>query len=688
MAGEIDTDITRLIQRAGWRMIVASLLLVGPNVAAAQALVSSPSDAWLPEFQTHRAQATSLATLRALPESEASTVAEVVDAPAPLTPSNNMPQTKDRSAVGASDDALPERVKTLPKLDVLTAAESERIASVDAEADTAPAESTTSEPAVIAADEVAAPQELAQVAPITPNTVTPLPNSAPPPSPPIDVNVRPPRDPLESMKEITQDAPLTNNSLNAVQRAQLGTVPVNDSPAPTYTDASFVRSLSGADDVLSLDIIDPGLQPDMYGPTTLSEAVAFALKNNFESQAADARTDGFYWDKIGAYSQYAPSVEINASVGKETSEPATYNDAAGNRVLKDRHTRRDNTFAIRQPLIDLSIISDILTMRSKEDVAAAEELDIREGLALDTVNVYLRLLQARIAIQLADQYKGYLDELAQRMEARVEGGGATSGDLERIKGRATVAESARIEALGDYQSNLAEFKRLTQITPAQLQIPEVLAPVIPGEVDKAIDEASANNPAYLASLERVETAAYSQDKSYANLAPKVSLEYSKAHTYNAGGSAKGNPLDGVYADQDDQRLLVVAKWSIGGPNITAARSGAAKKREAEFRSMDVRERLTQSIRTTYNAIHAAEQRNRVLREGIGSYEKVVTEFEYQYENGNRSVFELLDAYEQLYSAKLNLLRLSIAKAQASYLVRREMGDLVDAILRPGEGAHG
>jgi adhesin transport system outer membrane protein len=175
-----------------------------------------------------------------------------------------------------------------------------------------------------------------------------------------------------------------------------------------------------------------------------------------------------------------------------------------------------------------------------------------------------------------------------------------------------------------------------------------------------------------------------RDRSYAGLVPKLSLEYSDTYSYNAGGSAKGNQVDGSYPTQSDQRLLLVGKWSLNGGNeITTALSGTEKIHEARYRAQDVRMRIEQAVKSSYNAINAANQRIAVLQKGVAADSRVVVEFEDQYKNGRRSLFELLDAHEQLYGARLNLMRIAIARAQASYLVRRQMGDLVPTLITAG-----
>lgn len=463
---------------------------------------------------------------------------------------------------------------------------------------------------------------------------------------------------------------------------------VNTDIKPIITGYSaFKQFLAETKGIVALNVSEYAQTANVAEPIRLDEAVAFALKNNLEVKAADSRTKSAALEKITAYSRFLPALDVKFSKGSEESAPASYNDSFGNRVLDDKHTRRDRTFSVRQPLIDLEVVADIITSADKETLAHTQERDDRDGIAYDTVNMYLKLLQARISVQLADQYRTHLDELSERMKARLEGGGATIGDLERIKGHANLAEVARAEALGEYESSLAEFRRLTQITPAQLQVSEVLVPEVPKSLDDAVKNALKNNPSYIASQNKLDIANSTRNSAFAKIAPKVSLEYSDTYSYNAGGAAKGNPVDGVYPDQQDKRLLLVAHWTLnGGLEVAGGITASEKSKEAHFRSLDARSRIEEGMRASYNAINAANQRIAILQKGVESNEKVVHEFEDQYKNGSRSIFELLDAHSQLYSNRVNLMRIEIARALSAYQVRRQMGDLLVALIEQEHAA--
>lgn len=422
--------------------------------------------------------------------------------------------------------------------------------------------------------------------------------------------------------------------------------------------------------------------PDVVDALRLDETVAFALKNNFEVKASQAKTDSADWEVVGAYGAYLPSVTFSRSTGTERSAPASYNDLAGNRVEDSTHHRRDKTLTIRQPVIDLTLISDILLRHQRQSATELEQLGTRERVALQTVNAFFKIIRARLSMRFAEDYKAELDKLTALMTSRVEGGGAAQADLDRIKTRAVTAQSAIIETRSEYDSAMDEFRRLTGVMPLKLEIPASIVPTPPDEIDVALEKALRANPEYRLSLRQVEVQQHEGDKAYSRLLPKLTFEFTKSRTWNAGGAALGaDPAgDDIFPYQNETRAMLTTSWAInGGTEIAEGMASAAKAREANFRSMDTRARVEEGVRLSFNALNAAQGRVGVLEQALEANARVVEAFQEQYLNASRPLFDLLDAYERQYSARLDLTRLLISEAQAGHQLRRQMGELVPAL---------
>lgn len=465
-------------------------------------------------------------------------------------------------------------------------------------------------------------------------------------------------------------------SLQSAQQVSLPTVSLE-------WQAQFLKTLFGGDFVTTpSSLISDKVKVHVVESLGIDDSVAMSLQNNNELKSSLEAVRSKYWEKMGIYSQYLPTVSLDLAVGRERSRPASYNDLNGDRETDNTHLRRDRNLLVRQPLMDLSVIAEALSARNKQNLSELERDDTKNTLSLETVSAYLKLLQSQIAIHLADQYKTYLDNLTDVMKVRVESGGSSSADLDRILSRSTMAESARMEAQAEFDIGMAEFNRLTGAAPLKIQVPDILAPDIPETAASAAQVAVANNPKYLMDLLKMDLAKDDRNKGYASLAPKVYAQFNGNYSYDAGGAKNANPVDGVYETQRTDSAMIVAQWQLNGltPASTVL-SSMAKEKQSYFQSLDTRQKVEQALSANYTAVESTRQRLEVLQKTVEANERVVTGFEEQYRNGTRPLFDLLDAYEQLYNSRLNLARVIFAHAQASYQVRQQMGDIVTALVR-------
>lgn len=439
---------------------------------------------------------------------------------------------------------------------------------------------------------------------------------------------------------------------------------------------------------------DPGNPPSVTEPLTIEESVAFTLKNNFEVQGAKSKTEAAKWDKYSAYGGYLPKVTLEVRDGKQESKPSNYSikGASGNMTVPDdTHHTWSNSLTINQPVVDLSIISDILTKSDTADAVEADEYSAREKAAYDTIASFLRVTRSRMIIAFAESYKQNLDKLGQRMRDRVSGGGAPGVELDRINARSVSAKSAIIEAHSEYQAAIVEFRRLTGVNPIKLHLPDTLLPAVPGSVEEVLTRTMRNNPDFRAANKRAEASIGDMEKSFSNLLPKFGVEFSNSRVWNAGGVSKtdvntctGNVNNNCFfPNSKTTSLMGVFTWNLnGGSDFASGMSNRARAQAASFAATDLRQKLDETVRVSFDAMNAANARIEAVSRAVESNSKVATAFEEQYLAGSRQLLDLLDAYERLYQSQNELTVLLVSEAQAGYQLRRQMGELERAIMSP------
>ena len=418
---------------------------------------------------------------------------------------------------------------------------------------------------------------------------------------------------------------------------------------------------------------------------TLFDAMALSLGYSYEVAAASAHRDTIDYQASASLGPLLPQVDLRYNAGRETSSPSAATKAPTfDRVAEDTHNRTDGQIFIRQTLFDLPSYFEHQRQNFLLQAAEHNLSDSQERVAYETLISYLRLIQLRLNVVMVEEYETELKKLLAYMNVRMKGGGASKADMQRVKGRVLHSTAAVIEARGAYESGLIEFKRLTGVVPASLSIPDKLLPVLPATFGDAMSAAIANNYELQAAFQDVESVSQEHNAMQGQYSPRLDLELSALRTYNAGGVAGSDPQAGstIYDTQDDKRVMLVLNWNLfsGGADRMRDKALDSKRLEYEYRAKDVQRRLEESIRVNFNALRALNGRIEGVMQEMEANDSVLAAFKEQLFSANRSLLDVLDAYQRQYGSRTELTRLMLAESTAGLQMLRNMGKLQEGIV--------
>ena len=418
---------------------------------------------------------------------------------------------------------------------------------------------------------------------------------------------------------------------------------------------------------------------------SLFDAMAMSLEYSNEVAASSAHVDMSESQVAAALGPLLPHIDLRMNAGKENSSPSSVTKLPYyDRLPSDTHNRNDNQLFVRQTLFDLPSYferqrQDLLLQASRHNLS-----DVQERVAYDTLISFLKLVELRLTVRLTENYEADLNKLLEYMTARVQAGGATKADMQRVKGRVLNATSAVIEAKGAYESGLVEFKRLTGVVPDSITIPGSLLPVLPKYFGTAMETAIQNNNQLQAALRDIESVEQERRAVQGKYSPKFDIELSAIHTYNAGGVAASDPVPNntLYADQNDKRAMLVMSWNLldGGADMMQSKALESKRQEYEYRAKEIQRKLEESLRINFNALRAVNGRVESVRQEMESNDIVLAAFKEQLFSANRSLLDVLDAYQRQFNSRTELTRLLIAEATAGLQMLRNMGKLQEGIV--------
>jgi adhesin transport system outer membrane protein len=475
---------------------------------------------------------------------------------------------------------------------------------------------------------------------------------------------------------LTLDPPAQDASFAAPQLAGNGDV-----------DEDSRVELAGADGFDSNDPLPPARQFDGDisvsadpgdGPRmTLADVVTRAATMHPEITLALARVDEARAGVQRARSGLGPQVDLTLAAGQTATGTYDPTDFNLNNRTADAEARLDGTVRLRQLLFDFNVTRDqVLSTLATSDAARLRTIDVTEDLALRTAQAYLRIFQQRQLLALIDRNIVEHERLLEIVELNEADGNSTMADVNRVAARLSEVRSARTDLAAGLDAAEDAFERLARIAPGRLQPPAPVVSNLAPSADDAIDRAISGNPRLLSLAYTVRAAQHELDVVNGDGRARIDLELeANSKTYISADTRTEN----------DARGMVVFSYSLfdAGNAEGEQREVEARIRQARARYTDTRDQVEADIRQAYRAIASARRKLGDLRSGLQSSRQVQSLYTEQFQAGERTIFELLDAQNALFSAEQELILSQFSELEAAYSVLRSTGRLTSTILNQG-----
>lgn len=412
------------------------------------------------------------------------------------------------------------------------------------------------------------------------------------------------------------------------------------------------------------------IQPEV----SLEQAVSRTKERNPDLLAENESYRASWYMAWAGLGQYGPALDVRVGQGTESS----HSSLSDQPVLDPRHVRTDMAFVVRQPLFLPGAIVGYLRDDALADAAGAKRDATAEQATYDTVATYLDLVRAQLDVELAREYQAQMDRLASYIKERFDAGAASGADMERVHAVALSAQRMMLDAGSGLDAALVNFSRLTGVTPLALSVPAKLLPETPETVEQAL-AATLESADLKSARAQIDAAEYDKTATWAKSLPQIDMEL---------GQYSGIDPSGQKGMTRDVRVMFVASWQLN-PVSTAATSIAqiAKQREAEQRYRSARMQAEQMVRANYLALDGLGKQLSVADQEYKTNKSVATAFDAQLSSNSRSLLDVLDTYQKLYTAKRTLGALLISNIEVRYQVLKNISRINHAILeeaRDGE----
>ena len=425
--------------------------------------------------------------------------------------------------------------------------------------------------------------------------------------------------------------------------------------------------LAGAALALLLSAVPAGFAAEI---TTVKDSVTSTLAFNPNIKAFQEYRQATVHDLKRARSGWFPQVNARAGYGMEQWSD-TVTRSHGKQGRRDYYDRSEASLTVTQTIWDgMDTWNRYKIGKSRLESAESRLFDNAEALGLDAILAHIEIYRQRRIIALAElNVKNHQSILGSQRE-RKNSGAATEADVTQTQSRLARAEASLTESRLALEQAMANYKRLTGKVPGQIEPSAAPAAAYPS-LEVAMAQSQTNNMKVRALRAGASTAESQSELDKAPFHPQIFLEAGPSYTYRTQSS-----LD----DEGGMAIMLRANWNLfnGGYDWYNVKGSKARARQARQEVTVQLDALAEETENTWSELVSARELVKHFGNAVVYATKTRDMYLEQFNVGQRSLLDVLDSENELFSSSIQLVTAQQNVIAAQYRLIALGGDFLSS----------
>lgn len=373
---------------------------------------------------------------------------------------------------------------------------------------------------------------------------------------------------------------------------------------------------------------------------TLAEGVARAIGRFPDLRAALANRRAA--DALAEQARGALLPSIDASLGSGIEDSSSPSRTLGRDVSLER---QEAALTLTHPLLDggaaqgqVRRFGALAGGAAYRAAGAAETVAARTGLA------FLEVLRVRAQIVIAEQSVQAHQDTLRRIELLAQGGAGRRSDVQQAAARHGLSEASLTQLRGQLEQALSAYRHLAGPPGGEWRTPAGFENALPASLGDALDAATSTHPVVKAAEQEVLASRADRDTARARLAPRLNLELGLSNNRN---------VDGIPGPVTDRFAMLRLRYNLyrGGSDEQRIRETEARVDEALARLAGAKNDAERDLRQAWEVLAAGRARMPQLAIHAQNSAQVVQAYRIQFQIGQRSLLDVLNAENEHFSAR-------------------------------------
>ena len=402
---------------------------------------------------------------------------------------------------------------------------------------------------------------------------------------------------------------------------------------------------------------------------TLQEAMQKAVDVHPEIQAAvNARIAADYQVRA-AQGGYLPKIDLLGGYGRESSDNTSTRAASNSHDWKTLN-RGESSIRLQQNLFQgFGTENEVGRQQATANSRGYALLNTTERTALTVAQVYLDVLTRREMVQLAEDNLKSHERIFDQIKLRTSRGVGRMADMDQAEARLAQARNNLLTEQTNLEDAKANYISAVGEEPDQLERPQGFVALMPANLEEARRQMVESSPVLRSAESDIAAAEKQYEAAKSTFYPRFDAELQRSANNNVGGE-EGH--DNGYSAM----LRMQFNLYSGGSNKADLQSKASQASQAlDIRNNALRE-LNQELSLAWNAYNNAAAQVPIAQEYVDRSTRVRTSYQQQFSLGERTLLDLLDSENELFTASQRLAQIKNLQLYTQYRIKADMGQLL------------
>jgi outer membrane protein len=397
-------------------------------------------------------------------------------------------------------------------------------------------------------------------------------------------------------------------------------------------------------------------------------ARAYEASPTLNSQRASLRaTNEGVPQAIGGY---RPRVTGTAEAGRQYSENSTRITGAQNRAESNGFSSpRGLGLSVNQTVYNFGKTDATVGQAESQVLGARATLrNTEQNVLFEAATAYMNVLRDTAVLNLQNNNVEVLEEQLRQVRDRFQVGEVTRTDVAQAEARLQGSRAQRSVAQANLKTSLARYRQQVGAEPKKLAPAKPIEHRLPKTLNAAMGKAMASHPSIIAAQYGVDAAELAVKVTEADLYPTLGVTGSVSHRYDTA-----TPGD-VRTSASVVGTLTVPLYEGG---IVYSRTRQAKETAGQ-RRIDVdtqRDLVRANIVVAWGALEGAKAQIQAAQAQVQAAEIALNGVREEAKVGQRTTLDVLNAQQELLTARNTLITAQRDRVVASYSVLSAAGDL-------------